>query len=299
MPRPPTPLPVELLGKPFTVMDASAAGVSRRRLRHPSLHRPTRGVRSPDPPASLLTAARAMATATTRPFAVSHASAAYLLGWPMAHPWQPGSPIHLMRPTSMSIPRRAGVVGHRGLESRRVVEVAGLPVVAPVDTWSDLGPHLSLDELVVIGDSLIAGRASLDELRRAVVSRSGARGTHCLAEALRLIRPGSASRMETLSRLAFHRAGLPEPELNVHVFDRHGGWLLTADFLWRGARVIGEYQGDQHRTDRRAWRGGFGRRHLAEGEGWRVVEFGARDILHAPSRDVLVSLLRTLLRSPA
>ena len=299
MPRSRSPLPAALATGAFTVAQARELGLTRGQLRHASLHRPTRGVWSVDPPVTVLTAARAMAAATGHPFALSHGSAAYLLGWPMSGPWQPGSPIHLMRPTTLPIPRRAGVIGHRGLESRRVVTIAGLPVVAPADTWADLGSHLPLDDLVVVGDFLLGRSVPLDELRRTVAVRAGARGTRRLAEALTLIRPGSASRMETLSRVVFHRTGLPEPQLNADVFDRHGGWLLRADFLWRRQRVIGEYQGDHHRTDRRAWQVGFGRRHLAESHGWRVVEFGSRDIVHPPSREVLIGLLRSLLRDAA
>ena len=95
--------------------------------------------------------ARVIASAMTRPFAFSHLSAAYLLDLPLPWPWHPSMPWHLMRPTNLPIPRRTGVVGHRGLESRALVVVAGLPVVGPLDTWADMAGLLPIDELVVIG----------------------------------------------------------------------------------------------------------------------------------------------------
>ena len=42
------------------------------------------------------------------------------------------------------------------------------------------------------------------------------------------------------------------PELQVDIFDAHGRLVARADFLWRGKRVIGEYDGEAKYT------GGFG-----------------------------------------
>jgi hypothetical protein len=57
--------------------------------------------------------------------------------------------------------------------------------------------------------------------------------------------------METTARLLFRRGGVPEPELNAVVSDAAGEWLAFGDFLWRARRVVAEFDGDFHRTDRR------------------------------------------------
>ena len=56
------------------------------------------------------------------------------------------------------------------------------------------------------------------------------------------------------ARLLFLRGGLPEPELNVVINDRASGqWLSDSDFVWREQRVVAEFDGDHHRTDRAQW----------------------------------------------
>ncbi len=70
------------------------------------------------------------------------------------------------------------------------------------------------------------------------------------------------------------------------------------DFLWRRPRVIAEYHGDVHRTDRATWQSGFTRRQLAEDNGWRMIEFTARDVFANSPRLELLTLLAELLLGP-
>ena len=44
------------------------------------------------------------------------------------------------------------------------------------------------------------------------------------------------------------RAGLPEPEVGVDIYDANGRFLGRADQLFRQWKVISEYDGEQHRT---------------------------------------------------
>jgi very-short-patch-repair endonuclease len=48
--------------------------------------------------------------------------------------------------------------------------------------------------------------------------------------------------------------------------------VARPDVLWRSGRVVGEYDGDQHRTDRTAWQYERERRAGIEDEGWTYVE---------------------------
>lgn len=81
--------------------------------------------------------------------------------------------------------------------------------------------------------------------------------------------------METRARLLFEQWGLPEPELNVDVFDVHGGWIARVDFLWRTAGVVGEYYGAVHGN---SWTGDLTRSAQLEDAGYRVVVMTSRDL---------------------
>ncbi len=278
MPRS-TPLPEQFRDGPFQVAEAVAAGVGRSRLRSPELSVPTHGVRTAVPPQGLIELAAAVAVALPDPWAFSHLTAVRLLGLAADQPWCPDEPLHVVRPTKLAAIRRRGVVHHRGLESRRTVIRHGLPVVGPVHTWCDLAPSLPLEGRVVLGDAVVNRWTGvrLGELSQAVQLRAGRAGARALREALPLVRPRSRSPMETVARLAFLAYGLPEPELNADVYDRHGGWLANADFVWRRWRVLSEYDGDQHRSDRRQWRHDVTRRRSLTDEGWRVHVLTADD----------------------
>ena len=98
-----------------------------------------------------------------------------------------------------------------------------------------------------------------------------------------LARSGSASPGESLARHWFWQWGLPEPELNAAVLDAHGGWLATSDFVWRERRVVGEYDGDVHRTDRRTWQRDRERRPRSRTRGWAYVEMTSLSFSDEPA----------------
>jgi very-short-patch-repair endonuclease len=101
--------------------------------------------------------------------------------------------------------------------------------------------------------------------------------------------------METLARLAFANAGLPEPGLNADVFDEHGGWLANWDFVWRERGTLAEYDGDQHRTDQRRWRSDHRRRRELTVAGWRVHSLTADDFANpAATRRCIADIARDL-----
>ena len=100
--------------------------------------------------------------------------------------------------------------------------------------------------------------------------------------------------METRARLVFHRSGLPEPELNASVHAEDGHFIARVDFLWRVARVVVEYEGDHHRTDRRQWQHDIARTRLLEALGWRVIRITSSDLWDSRLRRELVTLLADL-----
>ena len=101
--------------------------------------------------------------------------------------------------------------------------------------------------------------------------------------------------METRARLAFLEAGLPDLELNATVYGPDGQFIARVDFLWRGAGVVVEYEGDQHRTDRRQWQNDIARVRLLEESGLRVIRVTSLDLFRASRLQALLEMLRGLI----
>lgn len=264
-------------------------------LRVASLPAPHHGGRSSAHPTDVVADALALAAVLTKDFAFSHQTAARLLGLWVRTSWQLWEPLHVTTFTGGAAVRRPGVVGHRGLERRRVVQTPdGLPAIAGPDTWADLAATRTVDDLVILGDSLITRGAGhcLADLENAVLP--GSRGRRRAIAALGEIRSGSASAMESVARLLLLRAGLPEPRLNADVFAPGGGWLACVDLYWPQERVIVEYDGDYHRTLRGQWQKDIRRLRLLASAGYQVLVVTADDL--APRRaDAFVALVRSAL----
>lgn len=304
-------LPDSLAERAFSTREALGLGVRPRLLRDSGLVSVTRGSRSVHEPGSLVERARAFLVAMHGDVALSHVSAAQVWGLPLPRDLQEQHDLDVMCGVGAGPVRRAGCIGHRGLERRAVVSRDGVPVTSLVDTWTDLGEvmrrGLTGDDLVVVGDVVarqLCRPGDPDVGRRALGTcldaRVRPRGKVLLAEALTQISPRSASPMETRARLVFARGGLPAPELNAAVHfdadargDEGGGWMLEGDFVWRRQRVVAEYQGEHHATI--AQRSvDVARRHLAEDEGWLFVEVFAGDVYNRARR---IAMLRRLGRA--
>jgi hypothetical protein len=171
----------------------------------------------------------------------------------------------------------------------------GLLLTSLEDTWCDLGEVLELDDLVVVGDAVARRLADATPLGNALLRRVRPRGAVALRAALGLIRVGSDSPMESRCRLVFHRAGLPEPELNAVITHPGGGFLCRSDFVWRERRVLAEYQGRDHFESFRRGDDDISRRLLLEDDGWKYVEMTKRDYYHPARRAALVGRLTAYL----
>lgn len=297
MPVTPSPLPEPMLSGSFTVGAALGAGVTGNRLRSGDLIRPTYGVRGhAGREDTVVERARAFALGLPPDTVFSHLTAARLLGMPTPRPWRASEPLDVMRHSDRPRIERAGVRSHRGLERRDTIETNGLRLTDPVDTWADLSTCLALDDLVAVGDALLKADAGVkqSELLHAAADRTG-RGIRRLREAAALVREGTASAWESKARVAFLGWGLPEPSLNVDLYAATGRWLARPDFVWRARRVVGEYDGDQHRTDRSVWQYERERRASLEDEGWTYVELTSLSLTGMRERAALRARLARLL----
>jgi len=303
--RRPPPLPPELRGRAFTIAEARARGVSRAALAGPGLARPFKGARIPEHPDdasepatlnenAIVRRARAFAPLLLPGQCFSHTTAAVILGLRLPSRFEEPV-IHVMSTGGRRAPRRTGVVGHRGEPS--VVSMRGLPVTAPVTTWLHCAETLTTLDLVVMGDGLVARQqpiCSLADLETAVVAHGRRRGTASLRAALERIRPRTDSAMETVLRLLIVDAGLPEPVVNLPICDTAGAFVAFADLAWAQERVIVEYEGDQHRTDRAQFASDIERIGLLQQLGWFVIRVDSA-LLRASPR--LIARLRAALAS--
>jgi len=245
--------------------------------------------------------------------AFSHVTAAQLLGLPLSYAVEADDRLHTIRAIAHAQTRIEGVVGHRFLHPREIVSRFGVRCTGLADTWVDLGElvgrgrPVGLDDLIIIGDACATRLGAVAPLRAALARRVRPRGKRALQEALELIRVGSMSPMETVARIMFVRAGLPEPLLNepIHAADRSGRLLSFGDLVWRIERrgeppikVIGEYQGeafhssDDQREDDETRREGF------EDDDWTVHEIWRDDITGLSARSELVETVAWSLRFP-
>ena len=179
----------------------------------------------------------------------------------------------------------------------RVRRVAALPpttdgrVVAPAHAFVAASADLDLVGLVAAGDWLVRlGLASWAELV-GVTSVSRGRHVRLARRAASLVRERVDSPQETRLRLCLVLAGVPEPEVNP-VITVDGRRVGRVDLLLRRWRVVLEYEGDQHRTDRRQWNVDIVRHEqLGEGE-WTLVRVTGQRMQHP--RSVVTSVVRAL-----
>lgn len=279
MPRP-RDLPDPFDQGSFTVRAAKGADVPFSSLR--GLPNPFHGVRSHELPGTV--DERLAALRLVCPDGVlSHCSAASVYGLPIPRACE-HEDLHVI--TAGPRLRRRGVIGHRGLGARETATVRGVPVTGLAQTWLDLAPFVGLDDLVVLGDAVarrLGGTAPL----HALLTRS-TKGVRRARLALAWVRTGSASPMETRSRVLFGRVGLPEPEPNAEIHDPDGGWLATSDLVWREAKVAGEYQGADHFADYERGDKDIVRRRSLEAIGWTYIDFTKGDYFRRPRRLALV-----------
>jgi hypothetical protein len=204
----------------------------------------------------------------------SHGTAARLHGIPLPWQLQQEMLVHVSVIKPARSPRVGGVAGHTVDARPRVIIIDGLVVLDPVETWCQLAPLLSLDDLIAAGDRLLGlplPLATIDELAAAVCARSGRRGARTLREALSWVRPRVESRRETFLRLLIVRAGFPEPETNVEIAVRPGRRRVRGDLVFARYKVLVEYDGQHHRTSDRQFQRDVERLDDVADAGWRVI----------------------------
>jgi hypothetical protein len=172
----------------------------------------------------------------------------------------------------------AGVITrNQRIEPDEITRVAGLPVTNRPRTAFDLARQLPTGEAVARLDALMrASPFAVEDVLLLSKRYPGARGLCRLRAALPLADAGAASPKETWLRLLLIDAGLPVPTTQIPVSE---GWELVGvlDMGWEKYKVAAEYDGDQHRTDRRQYARDQARLRKLGELGWIVIRAIAED----------------------
>lgn len=184
-------------------------------------------------------------------------------------------PIELIAPNARRQPGL--VVRNETLVDDEITHVTRLPVTTPARTAYDLGRHLPRGQAVARIDALMrATPFSVEEVVLLAKRHPGARGLRRLRVALPYVDGGAASPKETWLRLLLIDAGLPPPTTQIPVFDGYRP-VAFLDMGWEEFKVAAEYDGDQHRSDRRQYIKDIRRHELVDDLGWHVVRVVSED----------------------
>lgn len=187
MPKP-HPLPPEL-PPAFTYAEGLASGASARRLRASDVATPFRGARARFMTSDVYSLARAYSPLLSSDQYFSHLTAAQLLGLRMPEGYLPQA-LHVTSVFPVRAVRRLGIVGHQSQNAQFLV-ARGLRISTPLQAWLECSELLDLDDLVIMGDTLVRRRSpfvTVDQLAAAAKAHRGQRGSRTIAGAIVLIR---------------------------------------------------------------------------------------------------------------
>ena len=268
-------IPDELHDAVFTTSQANSLGVSASMLRGRHFVAVHRGVwRLTETELTFDLAVRAAALALPVGSAVSHVTALQWMGVGIGRP----APLHFSTHSTAQVGH--DIVLHRRLGRLSPRELHGVPVLGPDRSFVDSATLLGVRDLVRAGDALVrAGLTSVERLLEYVTS-SHLDGVVRAREAALLVRERVDSPRETDVRLLLVTAGLPEPHINLDVFDDDGTWLARGDLVIPELRVIIEHDGWHHERSAEQRQQDHLRRERIEAAGWTIIVITVADFQH-------------------
>ncbi|GBG40461.1 endonuclease domain-containing protein [Mycobacterium montefiorense] len=191
--------------------------------------------------------------------------------------WIPdGVPVELIHANARTPP---GVLTrHEMLLDNEIQLIDGLNVTTPERTAFDIGRRGAVHSAVARLDTLArATGVKADDVLRIVACHPRSPGIRRLEAALELMDGGAQSPRESYLRLLLIDAGLPRPQTQLPVLGLDGMPVAYLDLGWEDRLVAVEYDGDQHRTDRRQYVRDIRRLEMLDQMGWIVVRVVAED----------------------
>lgn len=164
----------------------------------------------------------------------------------------PDTPVELIWNNTRPPP---GIIArNEHLDPDEITTVSCISVTTPERTAYDLGRHLPRNDAIIRLDALMhATPFSVEGVLLLAERHRGARGLKQLRAVLPLVDGGAGSPQETRLRLLYIDAGLPRPTTQIPVVDERGRLIRVLDMGWKKFLVGSEYDGDLHRTNRRAY----------------------------------------------
>ena len=280
----PEPFPPRLTGRPFTRSESTAFGLTARQLdarRVLRLHHGVRLVPVAGDPTALQRTASALKVLPADTL-VTGVTGLRLFGVEVG----PEVPVSFCSTHPYPV-RRPGIVVSR---TTQLPPHTGR-LAAPADCFAAAATELGLVDAVAAGDWLLHLRlATLADLAAAVDRRSR-RNVRRARRALALVRTGVESPRESKLRLVLVLAGLPEPRPNVTLRSADG-LIGRADLLYEAYRLVIEYDGLQHLSDRAQWESDIQRVERFTDAGHHVIRVTAARM--ANPRRLVLDVHRTL-----
>jgi hypothetical protein len=191
-----------------------------------------------------------------------------------------------------------GVLTRRGvLYDGETQPIAGYPVTTPERTAFDIGRRGAVHSAVARLDALARVTGfKVEDVLRVAENHPRAPGLRCLEAALELVDPGAQSPRESYLRLLFIDAGLPRPQTQIPVLGADRIPIAYLDMGWQEWLVAVEYDGDQHRSDRRQYVKDIRRTERLQEMGWNIVRVVAEDSPAAVLRRVRAAIASSAVR---
>ena len=259
MPRRPPDPPRDLAARPRRTRDLIEAGVTKAQIAGPRWTPILRGVHGfGADPTDPLTRIRAVAELMPAGAAIGGWAALHLLGvGALDGRTGPGAATLLPVPVCIGPPgrmtSRPGLAIDRSrLPEDDVTSSRGIRVTTAARACADIACWHGVEEGLVAGDAAVrSGLVTVRHLQEYVGARGPVRGIRGARRAVALLDGRAESCPE--SRLRFIwvvQAGLPVPLVNPDIVDVEGGGFLVgrADLLDLTAAMVGEYDGEDHRT---------------------------------------------------
>ena len=176
--------------------------------------------------------------------------------------------------------------------------MGGYAVTTPERTAFDIGRRGAVRSAVVRLDDLSRATGfKVGDVLRVARCHPRAPGLRRLETALPMVDAGAQSPRESYLRLLLVDAGLPRPRTQIPVSGADGIPVAFLDLGWEESMVAVEYDGDQHRTDRRQYVRDVRRIEMLERMGWIIVRVVAEDRPAAIVHRVRAALAASSVRS--
>lgn len=175
-------------------------------------------------------------------WALSHTSAAVMLGLPVPH--EGLGAVWITRPGGRSAHRREQLMTRVcEFEADEIITVGGLRVTCPERTAIDIARQHGLPAGLMVADAVLRAGGSPEKMQELVVRSSGRRGNRAAARAVELADGVSESPGESMMRAHLVSLGCPPPVLQFVIRDPDGRFVSRNDFGWPEWNVVGEYDG--------------------------------------------------------